>query len=103
MIKRIVRLSFRHEEVENFLAVFERSKVNISNFEGCYHLELLRDKQHSNVFFTYSFWENEAALNRYRQSPFFQDTWQQTKALFNDKPKAWSLELVDEVKSFYLK
>ena len=99
MIKRIVKLSFDPANVETFLTVFEESKSRIITSPGCRHLELLRDEKQSNVFFTYSIWETEAALNYYRHSEFFAATWKKTKALFNDEPQAWSLTSVETVKT----
>lgn len=92
MITRIVKMIFKEESIEIFLQLFEERKSMIRNFHGCTHLELWRDKHHTNTFFTYSKWESEDALNAYRQSHFFDDTWQQTKALFADKPQAWTVE-----------
>ncbi len=97
MIKRIVKMSFHPESVNTFLEnVFETSKDHIRAFPGCHHMELLRDRQQPNVLFTLSIWENEAALNSYRQSDLFQDTWAKTKILFNDRPQAWSVDLIDQ-------
>jgi heme-degrading monooxygenase HmoA len=98
MINRIVRMSFRPEEVENFLKVFEASKDKIAGFEGCEGLNLLRDSKQTNVLFTYSYWRDEICLNHYRYSELFKETWAKTKVLFNDKPEAWSLDLLDKVK-----
>jgi hypothetical protein len=94
MIKRIVKLTFREEAVPEFFAIFEDSKLKIRAFEGNLHLELLRDLARPSIFFTLSFWENEAALDRYRASELFKTTWAQTKALFAEKPEAWSVEVV---------
>ncbi len=91
MIVRIVQMSFREEEVDNFLALFNERKQRIRHFDGCNQLELLQDANHSNIYFTYSIWESEKHLDHYRFSEFFKDTWTKTKALFNDKPQAWSL------------
>ena len=98
MIKRIVKLTFQKDKINDFIEIFESSKSKIAGFEGCNHLELWREKKEGNVFFTYSFWENEAALNRYRKSELFGKVWPKTKALFADKPKAWTLEMVWEKK-----
>ncbi len=96
MIKRIVKLTFREEEVAAFLQIFETSKEAIRSFPGCEHLELWQSRQNPNVFFTYSLWVGEEALDIYRQSPLFQNTWRQTKALFADKPEAWSLDQISQ-------
>ncbi len=94
MIKRIVKLTFQPELLPDFMAIFQESKDNIRAFEGNLHLELLRDVAQQNVLFTLSFWENEEALERYRQSELFKTTWAKTKVLFADRPKAWTVEEV---------
>jgi len=91
MIKRIVKMSFVPEKVEDFKAIFEKNWTLIKGFEGCAHVELLQDKLHPNVFFTFSLWKSEEHLNAYRDSELFGSVWGATKALFNDKPQAWSL------------
>lgn len=96
MIKRIVKLVFKEGEVENFKKIFSESKSKIRGFEGCHHVELLQARDEPYIFFTLSIWENEEALNRYRHSELFQSTWKKTKALFNDKPLAWSVDKIAE-------
>jgi quinol monooxygenase YgiN len=91
MIVRIVQMTFRQDQVVAFANLFEARKERIRNFEGCRHLELWQDSTHQNVFFTYSKWESQAALDHYRFSEFFKDTWGKTKALFESKPQAWSV------------
>ncbi|WP_117882603.1 putative quinol monooxygenase [Aureibaculum luteum] len=92
MLIRIVKLSFEEEKINKFLSTFNAHKEQIKNFKGCTHLELLRDKNNSNVFFTYSYWNNEQDLENYRNSDLFNNVWTQTKVLFNNRPEAWSVE-----------
>lgn len=89
---RIVKMTFKESEVENFLRIFEESKTKIAAFEGCSHLELLRDLHQGNIFFTYSYWDNKEALNNYRHSSLFREIWGRTKLLFNERAEAWSVE-----------
>lgn len=97
MIKRIVKLTFRPEAVDAFITeVFEQSKAQIRAFPGCLHMELVRHLAAPNVLFTLSKWENEIALDTYRQSELFKHTWAKTKALFSEKAEAWSVEVLDE-------
>ena len=91
MINRIVQMSFKPENIVAFIALFEERKHTIRGFNGCLHLELWQDTKDPTLFFTYSKWENEADLDHYRFSAFFKDTWSQTKALFANKPHAWSV------------
>lgn len=94
MIKRIVKLSFEPSNIEAFKAIFEESKQAIRAFEGCEHLELLQCLEPNYIFFTYSYWRDANALDAYRNSPLFKATWAKTKVLFNDRPQAWSTELI---------
>lgn len=91
MIIRIVRMTFKPEEVDSFLELFEGSKSQIRHFEGCMHLELLKDASHPCIFSTYSKWKNEESLNAYRKSSLFGKVWPATKTKFAEKPVAFSL------------
>ncbi|MEO6758056.1 MAG: antibiotic biosynthesis monooxygenase family protein [Saprospiraceae bacterium] len=96
MIKRIVKLTFRPEEVTTFLeTVFEPSKLAIRSFSGCRHLELLQSTDHPEILFTWSFWDSPAELEAYRRSELFRNTWAKSKALFAEKAEAWSVEVLD--------
>lgn len=92
MFIRIVKMSFHSEKIEEFLANFNTKKEFIRNSPGCQLLELYRDKNNSDIFFTYSYWETEQDLENYRNSDLFKGVWAQTKILFNDKPVAWSVD-----------
>ncbi len=87
-------MSFDPSKIEEFLTNFEHKKTQIRNFEGCSFLELYRDKNQTNVFFTYSFWKTETDLEKYRNSELFKAVWAKTKPLFNDKPEAWSVDKI---------
>lgn len=91
MIVRIVKMTFREDEVESFKAIFDQKKEFIRSFEGCSHLKLLQGINQANVFFTYSHWDSEEALDAYRYSELFRETWAATKMLFSEKPQAWSV------------
>lgn len=91
MIKRIVKMSFMPEKVEEFKSIFESNWQKIKGFEGCNHVELLQDATNPSLFFTYSLWQSEAHLNAYRDSELFGHVWSSTKILFNQKPEAWTV------------
>ena len=94
MITRIVKMSFHPHTIDSFLQLFAERKATIRAFAGCAHLELLKDVSDPLQYFTYSVWLDEAALNNYRQSEFFVETWATTKKLFAGKPEAWSVREV---------
>ncbi len=96
MIKRVVKMTFQPDRVDDFLRIFDDNQHKIRHFPGCHHLELWRCQQPDNIFFTYSFWENEEQLEKYRHSEVFRHTWSQTKQLFIDRPEAWSVQMIRE-------
>ena len=92
MIKRIVKMEFEPENVSSFVNIFKTNKDIITTFDGCHSVELLRDINTQNIFFTYSIWDSESSLNKYRESNTFKNIWSKTKPLFSSKAKAWSVE-----------
>ena len=85
MLVRIVRMTFRKDSLSEFREIFDRSKDLISEFPGCTHLELWQDAGQENVMTTYSIWESQEALDAYRESLLFRNTWEKAKRLF-DQP-----------------
>ena len=43
MIVRIVKLTFKKENIASFEQIFDETKDNIRNFKGCEFLELYQD------------------------------------------------------------
>ncbi|GAA4281739.1 putative quinol monooxygenase [Gaetbulibacter aestuarii] len=95
MLVRIVKMGFYKQNIEVFLKHFEGYKSRIRGFEGCRLLELYRDKNDPSVFFTYSYWDDEKALQNYRSSEVFKDVWSKTKPLFSIRPEAWSVNKIE--------
>lgn len=85
-------MTFKPEETNAFLELFDSVKDQIRNFEGCQHLELWRQKGTPHIMFTFSIWEHDDNLEAYRKSKLFGTTWEKTKAKFSGKPEAWSVE-----------
>ena len=92
MLIRIVKMSFKPEESENFLELFDRIKSKVRNVDGCEYLELMQDYDNPHSFSTYSKWRDDKALNAYRNSDLFDGVWKNTKAMFAAKPIAFSLK-----------
>lgn len=92
MFVRIVKMRFHFENIDPFLNRFHQDKQKIRNFPGNNFLELYQDKNDPCLFFTYSYWDKEEDLENYRNSELFKEVWSFTKALFSDKPEAWSVD-----------
>ncbi|NQW35491.1 MAG: antibiotic biosynthesis monooxygenase [Flavobacteriales bacterium] len=98
MFVRIVKMDFKPENVPAFLEIFHTNKSKIRDFSGCRFLELYRDKNTPNIFFTYSYWEDEDALENYRTSDLFTQVWSKTRLLFQNKTQAWSVDKIESLK-----
>ena len=92
MLTRIVKMVFEPERMEDFMELFKNNKHRISSFEGCESVTLLQDLNRDNIFFTYSHWRDEEALEAYRRSETFQEIWGKTKPMFLERAEAWSVE-----------
>jgi len=98
MFTRIVKMSFHEDNIPKFLENFDLMQHKIRNAKGNRYLKLYQDKTNKSIFFTYSHWETEEDLENYRQSELFYDVWSFTKKLFNEKPEAWSLNKLYNLK-----
>lgn len=92
MLVRIVKLTFKQERIADFLQIYEGHREDIKSSDGFSSIELFKEKSNPRVLFTYSIWEDEAALENYRASAYFRDIWSRPKILFSAKAEAWSLE-----------
>jgi quinol monooxygenase YgiN len=93
---RIVRLQFQQEHCSAFIAAFEERRTHVIGFPGCNSLRLLNDSENPCVFYTFSCWENTAALEAYRDSEIFRSLWSCIKPWFSDKAQAWSMNPIYE-------
>ena len=94
MIIRIVKMTFDHRKVDDFIRIFSEAQHKIEAFPGCKGVDLTRDVLQSNIFMTISIWDSLASLDNYRQSELFKSTWAETKLLFSERPDAWSVEKI---------
>jgi heme oxygenase (mycobilin-producing) len=92
MIIRIVRMHFTALGVDEFLEIFNKNKKAIRAFEGCTHLELLKDFEDPDTYVTLSYWKDAQSLENYRKSELFGSVWGRVKTLFSERTQAFSLE-----------
>jgi heme oxygenase (mycobilin-producing) len=92
MIIRIVRMHFTAVGVDEFLDIFNKNKTAIRAFEGCTHLELLKDFEDPDTYVTLSYWKDAQSLENYRKSELFGSVWGRVKTLFSERTQAFSLE-----------
>ena len=91
MITRIVKLEFQKDKVEEFLRFFDTIKHIVNEFPGCSGMKLYQDIDRPNIIMTYSHWDNQKSLNKYRDSEQFGKIWPKIKPWFCEKPEAWSV------------
>ncbi|MDA0378120.1 MAG: antibiotic biosynthesis monooxygenase [Bacteroidetes bacterium] len=87
-------MEFAPENVDAFLELFHSVSDAIRAVDGCHELTLLQDLDHPGRMTTYSLWEDEAALDSYRDSDLFRSTWARTKMMFIARPSEASYRIV---------
>lgn len=87
-------MTFQLNKVDEFLLLFDENKEKIRNQKGCQRLELIQDIGCDDIFFTYSYWQDEESLENYKNTDVFKFIWPKTKALFSEKPEAWSTKQI---------
>jgi quinol monooxygenase YgiN len=95
MLARLVRMRFAPEHVEAFLQLYAEARPRITAQPGCLGVQLVRETRDPSSFATWSLWEDAAALEHYRTSPFFTAFWPRVRALFRESPEAVSFEVVE--------
>ena len=91
MITRIVKLEFQEDKITEFLSFFDTIKNVVNEFPGCYGMKLYQDIDNPCIVMTYSHWESQVNLDKYRDSDEFGTIWPKIKPWFNKKPEAWSV------------
>lgn len=92
MLVRVVKLTFQPQYLSAFYTHFDTVKDQVATFPGCHGMKLLADQHAPETIFTYSVWENEAALDTYRHSDLFASIWPNIKPWFAQRAEAWSLD-----------
>ncbi len=92
MVHRFVKLRFAPKHAAVITPLFEKIAPEVRNFEGCLHLEILFDIRDGGKVITYSHWESEAHLEKYRHSEVFKEFWAEIKPLFLRPAEAWSMK-----------
>ena len=87
-----MKMTFQADKADRFLQHFDLVSEKIRTFDGCEGLSLVRDRKDERIFFTLSRWSGPEALESYRNSPLFLDTWSKVKPMFDKKAKAWSVD-----------
>jgi quinol monooxygenase YgiN len=98
MIKRIVMMDLLPAQEGIFLDIFDQVKEQIRQQEGCMGLEVLQSEQDGQLsIWTISLWESVEALDQYRTSELFKQTWSKVKPLFSGKARAWTLTSIETI------
>ena len=90
MLLRTVRMTFHPGRVAAFRALFDATRERIAAAPGCRSLELWQDPRYASILTTVSLWDGPDALDAYRASALFRETWARTTPLFAAPPVAAS-------------
>lgn len=85
-------MHFTEAGVGEFLEIFRNNMAGIRDFEGCNHLELMKDIDDPLTYTTLSYWKDAESLEKYRKSELFGGVWGSVKTLFSERSQAFTLE-----------
>jgi quinol monooxygenase YgiN len=97
MVTRIVKLTMHDYNTEKFKTYFATVSKMIRTQEGCQLLQAWQDIHHPEIFFTYSVWNGEEDLNKYRDSAFFLEFWKTVKPWFSAKAEVWTFNKIADL------
>ncbi len=92
MIVRIVHMFFRPHALEQLMPLIHRQLRNVMSHPGCLAVKLFRDTSDPDHLCTFSIWEDQEALDDYRQSDHFIEVWSTLKSHFAKPPQAYSFK-----------
>lgn len=98
MITRIVRLTLKDESSQNdFRALYASRNPMNRGVSGCLEVKIMKDINENNVYYTVSKWTTNEALENYRSSAYFKETWPMVKSTLASKTKVFTMEEVVEL------
>jgi (4S)-4-hydroxy-5-phosphonooxypentane-2,3-dione isomerase len=72
MLVNLVKVRIKPEQRQRFLKAIEHDALASEGDEpGCLRFNVLRDKQHDNVYYFYEVYVDEAALDAHRAMPHY--------------------------------
>jgi quinol monooxygenase YgiN len=84
-------MQFTPDSKATFIDIFYKKQPFIEGFEGCHSVDLMEDEADDMVLYTFSKWDENESLQKYRNSEMFIKTWKQVKPLFASKAQTFSL------------
>lgn len=98
VLHRLVKLTFRPDATAAFRAILTEARPVILAQPGCFHMEAWEDLNDPTVYYTYSRWVSQVALDEYRSSKAFGRFWPRTKTLFAAPPQTVSAQRLLELR-----
>lgn len=93
MITRIVQLKFNHDFSWNaFRKLYEERNPATRGVPGCVEVKIMKDVNAPNIYYTVSKWSSNEALENYRSSEYFAETWPMVKSTLAEKANAFTIE-----------
>ena len=94
MITRIVKISIKQQNQNDFKNYINEVRPIMADFKGCEHIEILKDKSNSNTFSIYSIWKNEKLLEHFRSSEMSGEFNRTIEKWLEKQIQAWTVENV---------
>jgi|GEM_PF-2597853 hypothetical protein len=94
MILRVVKMKVNEHKLTAFRMFMDNLYDEKLRMSGCLHFDYFEEKRNSNVFYSYTIWENIKFLKEYKKSDLFKEVVQTLRYLCSEEPQAWTIENV---------
>lgn len=94
MILRVVKMKVDERKLEAYRLFMDNLHEEKLRMPGCLHFDFFNEKKNSNIFYSYTIWENVKFLKEYKKSDLFKEVIQTLRSLCSEEPQAWTIENV---------
>ncbi len=93
MILRVVKMKVEQHKQDAFCLFMKNLYDEKLRLQGCLHFDYFKNKN-SNVYYSYTIWENVKYLKEYKKSDLFKEVVHTLRDLCVEEPQAWTIENV---------
>ncbi|OFX61669.1 MAG: hypothetical protein A2046_04560 [Bacteroidetes bacterium GWA2_30_7] len=92
MIVRIVKMQVNESNKVLFKQTLKDYQPLLKKQKGCMQIDMLNDKKIKDIYYSYTIWDNEENLKKYKNSDFYKELSSKVLPLCEKEPQAWTVD-----------
>ncbi len=85
-------MTLKEAHVDSFKKRIPIISIEVRRVSGCMHNDIFRDKNKDNVFYSYTIWNSEEDIEKYLNSQYYKEIWNDLWDYFKIEPQAWKID-----------